>query len=52
LAGAVHAGFLGMLGAFVPLMVWQAFSIFVGAVQSFIFVTLTMVYIAHKVDHH
>lgn len=52
LAGAVHHGLFASLGAAIPMMVWQAFSIFVGAVQSFIFVTLTMVYIAHKADHH
>ncbi len=52
LAGAVHSGIFASLGAIIPLMVWQAFSIFVGALQSFIFVTLTMVYIAHKVDTH
>lgn len=52
LGGAVHSGVFASLGALIPLMVWQAFSIFVGALQSFIFVTLTMVYIAHKVETH
>lgn len=52
LAGAVHSGIFASIGAIIPLMVWQAFSIFVGALQSFIFVTLTMVYIAHKVETH
>jgi F-type H+-transporting ATPase subunit a len=34
-------------------MVWQGFSIFIGAIQAFIFVMLTMVYLSHKVseDH-
>lgn len=48
------AGGLGILGTAVvvlPTMVWQGFSIFVGAIQSFIFVMLTMVYLAHKVSH-
>lgn len=52
-----HAGTSGGLFAgiafIVPTMVWQGFSIFVGAVQAFIFVMLTMVYMAHKVaDDH
>jgi len=36
----------------VPLAIWQAFSIFVGAIQSFVFVILSMVYISQKVSHH
>ncbi|WP_062351554.1 F0F1 ATP synthase subunit A [Bacillus kwashiorkori] len=32
-------------------MVWQAFSIFIGAIQAFIFTLLSMVYMAHKVSH-
>ncbi|MEG0444005.1 MAG: F0F1 ATP synthase subunit A, partial [Carnobacterium sp.] len=36
----------------IPLgMVWQAFSIFIGSIQAFVFTTLTMVYISHKVEH-
>lgn len=31
-------------------MVWQGFSIFIGAIQAYIFVTLTMVYLSHKVE--
>jgi F-type H+-transporting ATPase subunit a len=50
LAGAVTVGVFGVLGAAVPLMVWQAFSIFVGALQSFIFLMLTMVYMAHRIN--
>lgn len=37
------------------LIVWQGFSIFVGAVQAFVFTMLTMVYISQEVvsdDHH
>ena len=43
----------GFLAAFIPMMAWQAFSVFIGAIQSFIFVMLTMVYMSHKVskDH-
>ncbi len=46
-------GFLGTLGAAIPMLLWQGFSVFVGAIQAFIFTMLTMVYMAHKVaqDH-
>jgi F-type H+-transporting ATPase subunit a len=45
------ASFLGALGALVPMLAWMGFSVFVGSIQSFIFVMLTMVYMAHKVSH-
>ncbi|MBS4178059.1 F0F1 ATP synthase subunit A [Lederbergia citrea] len=53
LAAVGSASFLGAVGGIIPLMVWQGFSIFVGALQAFIFTMLTMVYISHKVssDH-
>ncbi|MEW9671198.1 F0F1 ATP synthase subunit A [Ammoniphilus sp. 3BR4] len=51
LAGSVSAGVFAMVGAAIPMIVWQAFSIFVGAIQSFVFLILTMVYIAHRVSH-
>lgn len=41
------AGFVGI----VPLVLWQGFSIFVGAIQSFVFTILTMVYISQNVEH-
>ena len=35
------------------LIVWQAFSIFVGTIQAYIFIMLSMVYMSHKVaDGH
>ncbi len=35
----------------VPLeMIWIAFSIFIGAIQAYVFVTLAMVYISHKIE--
>jgi F-type H+-transporting ATPase subunit a len=34
------------------LAVWLGYSVFVGAIQAFIFTTLTMVYISQKVSHH
>ncbi|WP_050616594.1 F0F1 ATP synthase subunit A [Bacillus testis] len=53
LAGlAIPVGF-GTIGAFIPMVAWQGFSIFVGGIQAFIFVQLTMVYMSHKVsDDH
>ncbi|MCR8968909.1 F0F1 ATP synthase subunit A [Facklamia sp. 7083-14-GEN3] len=36
----------------VPLQfVWQGFSVFIGAIQAYIFTTLTMVYLSHKINH-
>lgn len=54
LAGlGTNHGVLGAIGAAIPMMAWQAFSIFVGCIQAFIFTMLTMVYMSHKVsqDH-
>ncbi|WLD95482.1 F0F1 ATP synthase subunit A [Alkalihalobacillus sp. AL-G] len=53
LAGAGTAGIFAGVLSFIPMMVWQGFSIFVGTIQAFIFTMLTMVYMAHKVgDEH
>ncbi|MGX7108499.1 F0F1 ATP synthase subunit A [Facklamia miroungae] len=36
----------------IPLQfVWQGFSVFIGAIQAYIFTTLTMVYLSHKINH-
>ena len=54
LAGLVTSfGVWGAIGAVIPMIAWQGFSIFIGAIQAFIFTMLTMVYMAHKVasDH-
>lgn len=56
-AGEVLIATILMAGAFgIPLlMAWQGFSIFVGAIQAFLFTILTMVYISqatvHEEDH-
>lgn len=35
----------------IPLeIIWQGFSIFIGAIQAYVFTTLTMVYMSHKVE--
>ncbi|WP_040227636.1 F0F1 ATP synthase subunit A [Bhargavaea cecembensis] len=53
LAGLGSASIFGFLGALIPALAWQGFSIFIGAIQAFIFVMLSMVYMSHKVstDH-
>jgi F-type H+-transporting ATPase subunit a len=51
LAAAIYAGVFGAIGAALPMLVWQAFSIFVGVIQTFVFLILTMVYISHRVSH-
>lgn len=53
LAGLMISGPLGFIGGAIGMIAWQVFSIFVGAIQAFIFTMLTMVYISHKVsDDH
>jgi len=51
LAGEILISTILMLGAVgIPfLVVWQGFSIFVGAIQAFLFTVLTMVYIAQSI---
>ncbi|WP_409272484.1 F0F1 ATP synthase subunit A [Neobacillus sp. SCS-31] len=53
IAGSMATGFWGSLAAVIPMLAWQGFSVFIGAIQAFIFTMLTMVYLAHKVssDH-
>ena len=54
LAGVLAAkGAVGWFAAAIPTLAWMGFSIFIGAIQAFIFTMLTMVYLAHKVseDH-
>jgi len=53
LAALGSSSVFGFVGAILPALAWQGFSIFIGAIQAFIFVMLTMVYMSHKVstDH-
>ncbi len=53
-AGEVMISVILMGGAFgIPaLLVWQGFSIFVGAIQAFVFTTLTMVYISQNIEQN
>lgn len=50
IVGLGSSSILGALGMSLPLLVWQGFSIFIGSLQAFIFVMLTMVYMSHKVN--
>lgn len=50
LVGLGTSSLFGAFGAFIPLMAWQAFGIFIGAIQAYIFAMLSMVYMAHKVE--
>ncbi|MEK5427858.1 F0F1 ATP synthase subunit A [Cytobacillus sp. FSL R7-0680] len=51
LAGSLATGFLGTAVAVLPTLLWMGFSVFIGAIQAFIFCMLTMVYMSHKVSH-
>lgn len=53
LAALTASSVLGFLGGAIPMLAWQGFSLFIGGIQAFIFVMLTMVYMSHKVstDH-
>ena len=50
---AFAAGALTLIPSLIPMMAWQGFSLFIGAIQAFIFTMLSMVYMSHKVseDH-
>lgn len=50
LVGLGTSGIFGFFGAFLPLIAWQAFGIFIGSIQAYIFAMLAMVYMAHKVQ--
>jgi F-type H+-transporting ATPase subunit a len=52
-AGEVMISVILMAGywGIVPLFVWQGFSVFVGAIQAFVFTMLTMVYISQNLIH-
>ncbi len=51
IAGLATSGIPGFLAGSVTMIAWQGFSIFIGAIQAFIFTMLTMVYLSHKVSH-
>jgi F-type H+-transporting ATPase subunit a len=41
---------IGTALGIIPMVAWQGYSIFIGFIQAFIFLVLTMVYISHKVE--
>ena len=47
---AFSGGITNMLVAIPIALLWQGFSLFLGSIQAFVFVTLTFVYISHKVE--
>ncbi|HSH24356.1 MAG TPA: F0F1 ATP synthase subunit A [Massilibacterium sp.] len=50
LVGLMTTNVFGFIGGMIPMLAWQAFSIFVNLIQAFIFTLLTMVYMSHKVN--
>ncbi len=53
LAALGTSGAVGFFAGILPTIAWQAFGLFIGAIQAFIFLMLTMVYMSHKVsDDH
>lgn len=50
LAALGTSSIFGFAGALVPALAWQGFSLFIGAIQAFIFVMLTMVYMGQKLN--
>ncbi|GAA0605307.1 F0F1 ATP synthase subunit A [Virgibacillus siamensis] len=48
LAGLMTSGAVGFIGGAIPMLAWQGFSIFIGAIQAFIFTLLTLVYLSQK----
>ena len=51
LAGEVLIIILGLLAPYVVPTAWLAFSVFVGAVQAFIFTMLSMSYLANSISN-
>jgi F-type H+-transporting ATPase subunit a len=47
---AFSGGIINMIIAIPIALIWQAFSLFLGSIQAFVFVMLTSVYISHKVE--
>ena len=50
IVGLGTTGAVGFLISALPMMAWQAFSLFIGAIQAFIFTMLTMVYMSQKIS--
>lgn len=50
LVALTTSGVIGFIGGAIPFLAWQGFSMFIGAIQAFIFTMLTLVFISHKVN--
>lgn len=52
-AGEIMISVILMAGiaGVIPLILWQGFSMFIGAIQAFVFAMLTMVYISQATEH-
>lgn len=46
---AKSMGFVSLIGSIPLTVIWQGFSVFIGSIQAYVFVTLSMVYIGNKV---
>jgi F-type H+-transporting ATPase subunit a len=46
----VNVGWLALPFVIILQMIWIAFSIFIGSIQAYVFVTLSMVYMGHKLE--
>lgn len=49
-ASGIFSGIFGFVLSAVPTLAWMGFKLFIGAIQSYVFVMLTMVYMSHKVS--
>ncbi|KRL21583.1 ATP synthase subunit a [Lentilactobacillus kisonensis DSM 19906 = JCM 15041] len=45
-----HGGPVIWIGAFILELVWTGFSVFIGCIQAYVFVTLSSVYISRKIE--
>jgi F-type H+-transporting ATPase subunit a len=52
LATAIYKGPIIAFFASAPLVLWQAFCIFIGVLQAYVFTVLTMVYIGQRINVH
>lgn len=50
IVGIASSSIFGFLGAALPALAWMAFSLFIGAIQAYVFTMLTMVYMSNKVS--
>jgi F-type H+-transporting ATPase subunit a len=49
---ATLGGWVGVVGSLLLGLLWSGFDLFVGFLQAFIFMILTVVYLAQASEHH